>query len=307
MLILTMQCISSLRAIYRPLCLLGLIVAVLPACTSGVSAPTSTPLPQPTITPTSEPTATPEPWAIEGWELVWQDEFDGAEIDDSKWSFEVNGKGGGNNELQYYTDFPENAFIEDEMLVIEAREQKYIGRNYTSARMRTLAKGDWLYGRIEARAKLPTGQGLWPAIWMLPSEWRYGGWPSSGEIDIMELLGHEPDTVHGTIHYGGLGSHLYTGKPYQLTEGNFTDEFHTFAIEWEETEMRWYVDGKKYQTQTVWSTKNKPYPAPFDQPFHLILNVAVGGHWPGEPNDTTIFPQQMVVDYVRVYQRPATE
>ena len=304
MLILIMQCASSLRATCRILCLFGLIVVVLPACTSSVT-PTITPLPEPTAT--SIPTPTPEPWVVEGWELVWRDEFDGDVIDDAKWSFEVNGKGGGNNELQYYTDFPENAFIENGMLVIEAREEKYIGRNYTSARMRTLAKGDWTYARVEVRAKMPEGQGLWPAIWMLPTEWRYGGWPSSGEIDIMELLGHEPDTVHGTLHYGGLGNHQYTGRPFILEEGNFTDEFHTFAIEWEEGEMRWYIDGEHYQTQTSWNTKNKAFPAPFDQPFHLILNVAVGGNWPGAPDETTTFPQQMVVDYVRVYQRLATE
>ena len=269
------------------------------------STPTNTPVP--TQTPIPAPTATPEPWAVEGWELVWRDEFEGNEIDDTKWSFEVNGKGGGNNELQYYTDFPANAYIENDMLVIEAREEKYIGRKYTSARMRTLAKGDWTYARVEVRAKMPTGQGLWPAIWMLPTEWSYGGWPSSGEIDIMELLGHEPDTVHGTIHYGGLGNHQYTGRAYKLTEGDFTSEFHTFAIEWEEGVMRWYVDDDLYQTQSAWNTKNKEFPAPFDQRFHLILNVAVGGNWPGSPDETTTFPQQMVVDYVRVYQRPATE
>lgn len=257
--------------------------------------PTATPLP--TETPEPPPTETPE------WQLVWQDEFDSGAIDDSKWSFEVNGKGGGNNELQYYTDFPENAFIEDGVLVIQALEETYLGHNYTSARMRTLGKGDWTYGRFEVRAKLPEGQGLWPAVWMLPTEWRYGGWPTSGEIDIMELVGHEPATVHGTIHYGSLGDHTYTGKPYTLTDGIFADDFHIFALEWEETAMRWYVDGELYQTQTVWHTKNYDYPAPFDQPFHIILNVAVGGNWPGSPDETTEFPQRMEVDYVRVYEK----
>lgn len=289
--------------------LLACPLVLLAYCSLAPATPTTTPQPTPTHTPVPTPTATPEPWAIEGWELVWQDEFELATIDDTKWSFEVNGKGGGNNELQYYTDRPENAFVEDGMLVIEAieEEERYIGRNYTSARMRTLAKGDWTYARVEVRAKMPTGQGLWPAIWMLPTEWRYGGWPSSGEIDIMELLGHEPDTVHGTLHYGGLGNHQYTGRPYILKDGNFTDEFHTFAIEWEEGEMRWYVDGEHYQTQSSWNTKNKEFPAPFDQPFHLILNVAVGGNWPGSPDETTTFPQRMTVDYVRVYQRPEIE
>lgn len=263
--------------------------------------PTATATTPPTPSPTPAPTATPEPT----WELVWQDEFDGTALDDSKWSLEVNGRGGGNNELQYYTDQPENAFVEDGHLVIQALkpEKKYVGRDYTSARIRTVGKGDWTYGRFEIRAKLPTGQGLWPAIWMLPSEWKYGGWPSSGEIDIMELLGHEPDTVHGTLHYGGLGNHVFTGEEFTLEEGDFTNEFHVFAIEWEEGEIRWYVDDIHYQTQRSWGTKNKEFPAPFDQKFHLILNVAVGGNWPGNPDETTTFPQRMEVDYVRVYQK----
>lgn len=278
--------------------LLFVSISLLSACEGSATTPTATPTLPPLPTNTPLPTSTPEP----EWVMVWQDEFDGTEIDESKWSFEVNGDGGGNSELQYYTDFPENAFIEEGHLVIQALEERYIGHEYTSARMRTLGKGDWQYGRFEIRAKLPTGQGLWPAIWMLPTEWRYGGWPSSGEIDIMELLGQEPDTVHGTIHYGGLGSHQYTGRPFILAKGDFVSEFHVFTLEWEETALRWYVDGELYQTQTVWNTKNHDYPAPFDQPFHLILNVAVGGNWPGSPDETTVFPQRMEVDYVRVYQ-----
>ena len=275
------------------------------ACSSGQTAvftPPPPPTPTPRPSPTPEPTPAPE-WVREGWDLVWQDEFEGSEIDLEKWSHEVNGSGGGNNEWQYYTDFPENSFIENGTLVIEAREEKYIGRSYTSARMRTVGKGDWQYGRFEARIKLPTGQGLWPAFWMLPSEWRYGGWPSSGEIDIMELVGHEPETVHGTIHFGGLGNHLFTGKGYTLEEGIFNDEFHVFAVEWEEREMRWFIDDELFLTQNSWSTKNAAYPAPFDQPFHILLNVAVGGNWPGPPDETAVFPQRMEVDYVRVYQQ----
>ena len=140
---------------------------------------------------------------------------------------------------------------------------------------------------------------------MLPTEWKYGGWPSSGEIDIMEMVGHEPDTIHGTLHYGSLGDHTYTGKPISLSNGEkFIDEFHVFAVEWEEGEIRWYLDGELYQTQSVWHTKNADFPAPFDQKFHIILNLAVGGNWPGSPDETTVFPQRMEVDYVRVYQRP---
>lgn len=243
-----------------------------------------------------------------GWKLVWSDEFDAPKIDPAKWEFEINAKGGGNNELQYYTDRAENARIEDGKLVIEARREEFTGpegtRSYTSARMRTQNKGDWKYGRFEIRARLPQTQGLWPAIWMLPTDWAYGGWPHSGEIDIMELLGHETNKVYGTLHYTDLaGKHTHTGTHFVLPAGNFVDEFHTFTVEWDEREFRWYVDGQLYQTQTQWQNSKAPYPAPFDQRFHLLLNVAVGGNWPGNPNESTVFPQRMEVDYVRVYER----
>ena len=244
----------------------------------------------------------------EGWELVWHDEFDGTSIDLKKWEHEVNAQGGGNNELQYYTDRPENSYIENGHLVIQALKEHYTGpegtREYTSARLRTLRKGDWKYDRFDIKAKLPFGQGLWPAIWMLPSEWKYGGWAASGEIDIMELVGHEPNKVHGTLHYGGeWPENVQSGKSYTLPQGSFADDFHLFTIEWDTTQFRWYVDGIFYQSQTQWHTTNAAYPAPFDQYFHLLLNVAVGGNWPGDPNNSTVFPQQMVVDYVRVFKK----
>ncbi|MDW7679219.1 MAG: glycoside hydrolase family 16 protein, partial [bacterium] len=210
----------------------------------------------------------------DGWKLVWHDEFDGTAIDLNKWSHEVNAQGGGNNELQYYTDRPENSYIEDGCLVIQALKEHYTGpegtRNYTSARLRTLRKGDWKYGRFDIRAKLPYGKGIWPAIWMLPSEWKYGGWAASGEIDIMEILGHEPNKVHGTLHYGGQWpNNVYSGKSYSLSQGSFADDFHLFTIEWDTTQFRWYVDGIFYQSQNKWHTSSAPYPAPFDQYFHL--------------------------------------
>jgi beta-glucanase (GH16 family) len=205
--------------------------------------------------------------------------------------------------LQCYTDRPENSFIEDGVLVIQALEERYRGRTYTSARIRTLNEGDWLYGRFDIRAKLPYGQGIWPAIWMLPTENIYGGWAASGEIDIVELLGQEPNVIYGTIHYGGSWpKNVHSGDSYQLSEGDFSDEFHIFSLQWEPGEIRWYVDGEHYQTQTKWTTENGVFPAPFDQSFHLILNVAVGGNWPGAPDETTTFPQRMMVDYVRVYE-----
>jgi len=252
--------------------------------------------------------STDPPDPIAGWDLVWNDEFDGTTIDFTKWEHEVNGQGGGNNELQYYTDRELNSLIDDGKLVIRAFKETYTGpdgtREYTSARLRTKNKGDWKFGRFEIRAKLPIGQGLWPAIWMLPTDWIYGGWAASGEIDIMEMLGHDPQKVYGTLHYGGqYPNNVHSGDSYSLYVGSFSSAYHTFALEWEENEFRWYVDDVLYLTQTSWSTTNAPYPAPFDQRFHILLNVAVGGNWPGNPDQTTTFPQTMIVDYVRVYKK----
>lgn len=232
---------------------------------------------------------------IPGYTLVWNDEFNGTAIDLSKWEHEVNGDGGGNNELQYYTALPTNSFLENGFLVIQARKENYQGKEYTSARMRSLNKGDWTYGRFDISAKLPYGQGLWPAIWMLPSDWEYGGWPSSGEIDIMELLGQEPNKVYGTIHYGTPSNHQYTGGNYTMPSGTFADGNHLFTVEWDTTGMKWYVDETLFHSEV--------HGQPFDKRFHMILNVAVGGNWPGPPNLSTTFPQKMYLDYVRVYKK----
>jgi len=242
------------------------------------------------------------------WELVWRDEFDDSRLDYTRWGVEVNALGGGNHELQFYTDREENVRVENGQLVIEARKDNYSSlgttRLYSSGRLRTKHRGDWKYGRVEVRAKLPSGRGIWPAIWLLPTHEKYGTWAASGEIDIMEMLGHEPNKVYGTLHYGSTWPrNEHAGGHYVLPKGSFADDFHVFAVEWEEGRIRWYVDGKLYQTQTKWHTDAAPFPAPFDQPFHLILNVAVGGEWPGAPDEQTQFPQRMLVDYVRVYQR----
>ena len=241
------------------------------------------------------------------WTLVWSDEFNGTSLDTSKWSYQIgdgcdiNLCGWGNNELQWYQ--ADNVRVADGVLTITARRESANGRNFTSARIRTLDRGDWRYGRFEIRAQLLQGQGLWPAIWMLPSDPAYGGWAASGEIDIMELVGHQPARVHGTLHYGGEApANEYSGDWYQLSSGTFADDFHVFALEWEEGEIRWYVDGVHYQTQTEWYSTGGPYPAPFDRRFHLIMNVAVGGNWPGNPDLSTPFPQAMEVDWVRVYR-----
>src|SRR6266513_697425 len=181
------------------------------------------------------------------WQLVWKDEFDGDALDASKWEVIINGRGGGNGELQYY--LKENLRVSDGMLLIEARKEKHTGpdgtRDYTSARIRTKNKGDWKLGRVEVRAKLPKGKGIWPAIWMMPTDNRYGNWPNSGEIDIVELIGSEPNQVHGTLHYGDRDKRqLEKGQSYKLEKGTFADHFHLFRLDWEENCMRWYVDEK---------------------------------------------------------------
>lgn len=274
-------------------------IAALVAMGCGASA-----APNPTG-PDTPPTEPPDSGV---WTLVWSDEFEGSTLDGSRWSAQTGDGcdlgicGWGNNELQWYQ--AENAVVADGLLTITARQESVEGKSYTSARLRTARKGDWTYARIEARARLPRGQGIWPAIWMLPTDNVYGSWAASGEIDIMELVGHEPATVHGTLHYGGeWPANQSSGDSYTLESGVFQDSFHTFALEWEDGVMRWFVDDTLYQTQRQWSTSVAPYPAPFDQRFHLLVNVAVGGDWPGSPDGSTSFPQELEIDWIRVYQR----
>lgn len=253
--------------------------------------------------------------APEEYNLVWSDEFDGTEIDLNKWSYDIGDGcqisqdlcGWGNNELQYYTDRPENVFVEDGILTIKAIKESplYLGQHaYTSTRMVTKNKGDWTYGRMDVRAKLPIGKGLWPAIWMLPTDTVYGGWPSSGEIDIMEYVGDKPNEVFGTLHYGqGLANWRYNSQIIEKESGTFHDEFHTFTVLWTDECILFQMDGKDIGVPNTRSTllrDNSPWP--FDQAFHMILNIAVGGNLPGNPDANTQFPQTMEVDYVRVYQ-----
>ncbi|NBC18895.1 MAG: family 16 glycosylhydrolase [Bacteroidetes bacterium] len=243
------------------------------------------------------------------WQLVWADEFDVDGLPDTtRWSYDVGGHGWGNNELQFYTEQrPENARVEDGHLVIEARQESVGGRGYSSARLVTKGKGDWQYGRFEVRAKLPSGRGTWPAIWMLPTEWRYGGWPTSGEIDIMEHVGYDPDVIHATVHTGAYNHLRGTQRGDTLYVATARSAFHVYAVEWTEQEIRGYVDDTHYFTfenerRTDEDATHMEWP--FDQPFHLLLNIAVGGNWGGaEGVDNTIWPQRLVVDYVRVYQR----
>ena len=247
------------------------------------------------------------------WSLAWSDEFDGpsgSAVDSSKWSYDLGGNGWGNNELETYTDRTVNAHVEGGLLVIKALKETFTGtdgitRNYTSARLLTKNKLTQAYGRFEARIKVPYGQGLWPAFWMLGDNIGTVGWPTCGEIDIMENIGKEPSIVHGTFHGPGYSGAQGVSAAYALSNGQkFSDDFHTFAVEWEPNVIRFYVDGLLYKTRT-------PADLPagkswvFDHPFFIILNVAVGGGFPGNPDATTVFPQQMLVDYVRVYQRSA--
>ncbi len=244
----------------------------------------------------------------QSWKLVWSDEFDGPEIDKSKWTYEIDGKGEGNGEKESYSDSPKNSHIEDGMLHITAIKGD-AGHAFTSARMTTKGKFYWKYGRFEARIKLPQGKGMWPAFWLMPEDSKYGGWASSGELDIMEMVGGpvqgmDGDSVTwGTIHYGDKWpKNVHTGDHLINPSGKLSDDFHTYAVEWEPGTIRWYFDDKLYEEQQKWYTKAGPFPAPFDQNFYIIFNLAVGGAWPGPPGDSTHFPQDMVVDYVRVYQ-----
>lgn len=241
----------------------------------------------------------------EGYSLSWEDNFDGDTIDETIWNRFAAQPGWVNNELQEYTTSPDNAYTEDGKLVIRAIKN---GVYYTSARLTTQGKKDIKYGYIEARVKLPSGKGLWPAFWMMASdEGLYGQWPKCGEIDIMECLGNEPSTVYGTIHYGE--PHASSQGVYKLASGSFSDDYHIFAVEWTPAEIRYYVDGQLYHTVNDWFTKvdgmeEVTYPAPFDQPFHIIMNLAVGGDWPGNPDASTDFENAKVyVDYVRCYQQ----
>jgi beta-glucanase (GH16 family) len=252
---------------------------------------------------------------VSGRKLVFEDEFNGragSAADPSKWTPETGGAGWGNQELQYYTDSTDNAFLDGAgSLVIKAIRLSppltlncwYGPCEYTSARLITKGKFDFQYGRVEARIKIPSGQGIWPAFWMLGKNIDTAGWPACGEIDILENIGREPTIIHGTVHGPGYSGANGIGAPYSLP-GNpvFADRFHNYAAEWSADSIRFYVDGKAYKTITP---KDLPQGSKwaFDQPFFMLLNIAVGGGWPGSPDGTSVFPQTMMVDYVRVYKR----
>jgi beta-glucanase (GH16 family) len=242
------------------------------------------------------------------WNIVWSDEFDGTTIASTNWSFETGNNGGwGNSELEYYTSRFQNAYVSNGLLHIVAQQESFGGFNYTSARMKSQNHFSKQYGKIEFRAKLPSGVGFWPALWMLGNNFPSVGWPACGEIDIMENKGSVPGQVQGTIHYSNSSNqHLSSTAIYNFPANNGATNFHTYLLYWASNSIQWYVDGLLYETQTSWSSSTGPYPAPFNQPFFLIMNLAVGGNYLGNPstnsiNTNAVWPGDMQVDYVRVY------
>jgi beta-glucanase (GH16 family) len=238
------------------------------------------------------------------YHLIWADEFNVAGLPDStKWSYDIGGNGWGNNELQFYSDRRiKNARVENGKLVVEACREAFQRKEYTSARLVTRKKGKWRYGRMEISAKLPRGRGTWPAIWMLPAQNEYGRWPASGEIDVMEHVGFEPGKVHGAVHTKKFNHMTGTQKTADILIPNALNAFHRYAVEWTPESILFFVDEKNYfrfdNDHSGWESW------PFDQPFYLVINIAIGGNWGGQRGiDTTIFPQKMEIDYVRIYEK----
>jgi beta-glucanase (GH16 family) len=243
------------------------------------------------------------PLTYPGYTLVWSDEFSGNSLDLSSWNQETGtGSGGwGNNELEFYTNNLKNTFLSNGNLIIEARRESIGASNYSSGRMTTENKKFFKFGRIDIRAKLPVGQGIWPALWMLGTKISSAGWPACGEIDIMELIGTTPSTVYGTLHWSSLsGAHVSKGANLKLLSGDYSKEFHVYSIIWGENYIQWFIDDQKYLDISISDFGVAPYP--FNDTQFFIFNVAVGGNWPGPPDFTTEFPQRMFVDYVRVFQ-----
>lgn len=236
------------------------------------------------------------------WALVWEDDFmgtDGSGIDTSKWVYDVGGHGWGNNEHQYYTSGTNNCYIHDNNLIIEAKKEDFAGKSYTSARIKTKDAFEFQYGKVEMRAKLPYGQGIWPAFWMLGADIDQVGWPGCGEIDIMEFVGKDPQKIYGTVHGPGYSGADSISSSLDL-EFEPRNGYHIYSIEWTKNKIEWFVDGQKFHTLTTEDTSSNPWA--FNRKFFLLFNLAVGGYWPGYPDETTVFPQKYFIDYVRVYQ-----
>jgi beta-glucanase (GH16 family) len=298
-------------------CALIAALALLASCGGGGQSDSSPPPPppppppsgnvnidNPTLTVASNSPVTPGG----ALRLVWSDEFNAARLDPQDWYFESGDgsqygiPGWGNNELQWY--LPDSAELRNGALVITARKESRNGKSYTSARINTRDRFAFRHGRIEARIRMPKGQGLWPAFWLLPQDNAYGTWAASGEIDVVEATNPGAsggNTIYGTLHYGGqYPANRSSGEQYAVST-DITADFHTYALEWDPFEIRWYVNGILFAVRNTWYTTAVPFPAPFDKPFYILLNLAVGGNFPGPPSASTVFPVSMEVDYVRVY------
>ena len=242
------------------------------------------------------------PTSYSGYHLVWSDEFNEKQLNQNEWNYETGGNGWGNNELEYYTSRPQNVFLSSGNLIIEARKENYSGNYYTSARITTQGKEEFTYGRIDIRAKLPVATGMWPALWMLGSNISAVGWPECGETDIMELIGKNAKQVIGSLHWKKSDGTVGTfNNAYSLTSEDFSQHFHVFSLTWSKDSLQISVDSVTYVKASRQDISNGIYP--FDNPSFFIFNVAVGGNWPGPPDESTQFPQRMFVDYVRVFQK----
>lgn len=245
--------------------------------------------------------------AYEGYHLVWSDEFNQASLLASDWSFE-NGDGcpnlcgWGNNELEYYTSSNQNLFFRDGNMIVRALKESYGGKSYTSARIKTQSKRTFRFGRIDIRAVMPVGRGIWPAFWLMPQESVHGPWPTSGELDMMEYLGHEPSKIYGTVHFGPGPGSTNISRSTVFDQGRLDQAFHLYSLVWKQDTIQWLLDDKVYSTITKVDLGANTYP--FNEDFYFIINLAVGGNWPGSPDQSTVFPQHLIVDYIRFYQQP---
>jgi len=241
---------------------------------------------------------------LDGWKLVWSDEFNGAGLDSAKWALELKE---GDPGVAAFTNRAQNLSVSDGFLALQAQKENYGGKQFTATQISTRNKGVWKYCRIDVRAKLPSGQGMWPAIWMMPNApVAYGSWPRSGEIDIMESLGNNTRLTYTTLHYGA-GNQSIQGTYTAPANQTLSDTFHVYTMIWDSTSFSFTLDSTHaYYSTNKWSPDNVAFPKPFDQPFFLMLDLAVGGSWAGAPDSSTVFPQKMLVDWVRVYQRQSS-
>ncbi len=270
-------------------------------CTLGVAKATGTILNDGTYL-TTDSTGYTTPSTYPGYTLAWSDEFNGNSLNPQNWNFETGGTGWGNHELENYTPRSQNLFVSSGNLIIEARQESYGGNNYTSARINSSSKQQFTFGRIDIRAKLPVSSGMWPALWMLGANFGTAGWPGCGETDIMELIGKNPGQVVGSMHWKqGDGTEGTFNNSYNLSSQDFSKQFHVFSLVWAQDTVQFLVDDHMYVNGSSQNVTSGVYP--FNSPFFFIFNVAVGGDWPGSPDGTTVFPQRMFVDYVRVFQK----